>query len=253
MASFWPLLSDYGAVSETHSFVSFDAAPSPVPPPRPRRGYELEWQFLYQAALRCSLLRHYLVRLSKALHEGEVAAAALSPEALARLCDAVLLGSASERLSCHLHLFASPFSQGQLQDCFYMLLEPEVEAAQSALLALSDLHPEARRALPKFTATYLLDRFELNVKSRCLFAWSDPDYKGFNQLSADLLVPLPQVLNSRRLYFPEGLAVASSFANDVCAERRMRYHDRREVNESLRNGAVFFAVCVLLDSLIQGL
>ena len=251
MQNYWPLLAHYGSSSLAHTFVSYDLPMAPISP-RPRRGYELAWQFPAQTALRCGLLRHYLLRLSRALQDGDIKPASLEEAHLVMMCDAVLRGSSSERLYCHLHLFDDSFSQGQLQDAFYILFEPEVEAVQAALMALTDVHPDVRRAVPKFSSTYLLDRFELNVKSRCLFAWSDPNYKGFNQLNKDLMVPLADVLKSRQLYFPEGLAVGHQFANDVTADQRLMYHDRRDLHESLRNGAVFFVICVVLDGAIQG-
>jgi hypothetical protein len=249
--------AEYGRTSKTLQFVSYDA-PVPAVPVRVERGYELQWQFEAQTCLRIALLRQYLDRLRRGVEDGDVRAERLignQAEKLLRLCDAVLLGSSSERLLEHLLLFDSDFSQGALQDAFYLLYEPEIVAVVNTLAAVEGLHPDYHKktGLAKFSATYLLDRFELNVKSRCVLAWSDPNYKGFNALPDSVRVPLPDLLPSRAQYFEQGLAVGHTFVQDLMAERRLHYFDRSEMRESVRNGAVFIAVVSVLDALIRGL
>jgi hypothetical protein len=87
------------------------------------------------------LLREYLARLRRAVVDGDVSAKRLlGPTALPRLVDAVLLGTASERVVEHLRLCCPEeaedkqfMTHGQLQDAFYVLFEPEVAAARAML------------------------------------------------------------------------------------------------------------------------
>lgn len=252
--------ADYGRTSKALQFVSFDA-PVPAVPVPVERGYELKWQFEAQTCLRLALLREYLSRLRRGVVDGDVRSERLvGPRAdkLLRLCDAVLLGSASERLLEHLVLFddeAGNFSQGSLQDAFYLLYEPEVQTVVSALMTVDDLHADHRKkkGVVKFASTYLLDRLELNVKSRCVLAWCDPNYKGFNALPDTVRASLPEILSSRAQYFEQGLAVGHTLIHDVMADRRLHFFDRGEMRESVRNGAVFIACVSVLDALIRGL
>jgi len=252
--------AEYGCTSRALQFVSFDA-PVPAVPVPVERGYELKWQFGAQTCLRLALLRSYLARLRRGVADGDVKAerlVGLRADKLLRLCDAVLLGSASERLLEHLLLFDDEmggFSQGSLQDALYLLYEPEVQTVLSALLAVDELHADLRRkkGVVKFASTYLLDRLELNVKSRCVLAWCDPNYKGFNALPDTTRASLPELLSSRAQYFEQGLAVGHAFVQDIMADRRLHYFDRGEMRESVRHGAVFIACVSVLDALIRGL
>ena len=302
-------LRGYGALSGACQFVPYDAPPRSLSASasgttagtgagtrRPERGYELEWQFGAQAALRVLLLKDYLARLRRAVAEGDLPARRLlGGAALPRLVDAVLLGSASERVLEHM-LVCSPepaaaataataaaaaataatataaatsataatasaaaaagepsFTPGQLQDAFYLLYEPEVATALTLLAAPAELKPDHRKALAKLSNAYLLDRFELNVKSRCVFAWSDPNYRGFDALDVRLAKPLSVLLEARGAYFEAGLGVGAALANDFTADRRLFYHDKKEFRENVRNGFVFFVIVSSLDWLIRGL
>lgn len=260
LTDYHSIQAEYGRTSKALQFVSFDA-PVPAVPVPVERGYELKWQFESQTCMRLALLRSYLARLRRGVADGDVKAERLvGPRAdkLLRLCDAVLLGSASERLLEHLLLFDDEmggFSQGSLQDALYLLYEPEVQTVLSALLAVDELHADLRKkkGVVKFASTYLLDRLELNVKSRCVLAWCDPSYKGFNALPDTTRASLPELLSSRAQYFEQGLAVGHAFVQDIMADRRLHYFDRGEMRESVRNGAVFIACVSVLDALIRGL
>ena len=64
------------------------------------------------------------------------------------------------------------FNPYQLQTAMYGILEPETISTAKGLLMLKGLHKEHVKGIFKFLKSYLLDKVELNVKSRCIFAWS---------------------------------------------------------------------------------
>lgn len=59
-----------------------------------------------------------------------------------------------------------------LQELFYAMLEPEVHIASKTFLMLKGTHKDHKKKLEVYCKTYLLDKLELNKKSRCVFAWS---------------------------------------------------------------------------------
>jgi hypothetical protein len=72
-----------------------------------------------------------------------------------------------------MHMYGPTFTQNTLQSCFYTLYNAEVDSTVHALtnLPLAAMK-EHKKALPKSARVYLLDKLELNSKSRCVFAWS---------------------------------------------------------------------------------
>lgn len=64
------------------------------------------------------------------------------------------------------------FTQALLQSSYYSLLEPEVAAVTEACTTVLEDSTDHVKAIKKVTPIYLLDKLELNVKSRCVFAWS---------------------------------------------------------------------------------
>jgi hypothetical protein len=64
------------------------------------------------------------------------------------------------------------FTQGLLQSTFYSILEPEVATATEVCRIVLESSKDHVKAIKKVTPIYLLDKLELNVKSRCVFAWS---------------------------------------------------------------------------------
>ena len=60
----------------------------------------------------------------------------------------------------------------KLQTCFYAIFDPVVLSSTEHITGLATLPPAHKKLLPKFSKTFLLDKFELNAKSRCLFAWT---------------------------------------------------------------------------------
>ena len=65
----------------------------------------------------------------------------------------------------------------------------------------------------KFSKEYLLDSIELNVKTRMTFHFADPSFKGFTPYPETATLPLENVCDSRRRYFPEGLTLGADFAD----------------------------------------
>lgn len=64
------------------------------------------------------------------------------------------------------------FTQGILQSTYYSLLEPEVATVTEAARTVLEASKDHIKTIKKVTPIYLLDKLELNVKSRCVFAWS---------------------------------------------------------------------------------
>jgi hypothetical protein len=77
----------------------------------------------------------------------------------------------------HIEFFRSKYSQYQLQDCFYALYDAEVATVLSAFLSVKGLTKKDIKTINAFARTFLLDKLELNVKSRCVFSWSGEDKK----------------------------------------------------------------------------
>jgi hypothetical protein len=245
-------LRSYGTLSAARQFASWgDDLPRALQP-RPKRGYELEWQFTAQTILRVALLRDYLVKLREALTRGDLPEGRLLGDlTMSRLADAILLGSSSERLWEHLKLYGDELAPGALQDALYTLYEPEVQVALAAFSAPAEFLPDNLKKLPKNASVYLLDRFELNVKARCIIAWTDTKFNSNDDLPAK--VSLEKLLAVRAQYFDVCLAVAHQFAQDCTADRRLLHHDRKEWRESFRNGLIFIGIVGTLDYFIQSL
>lgn len=171
------------------------------------------------------------------------------------------------------------FNQFKLQESFYDLFEPELESCRRAFMSVKTLQKHHKKKFPKFSKDYLLDKLELNVKSRCVFAWSgvatieyvfirllliwlmdsifpcsiDSEYTGFKPLPDDHVILAEDALRSRQLYFKEATTVASGFMTDYCAEMRIMYEDRRDFYATVRNGVIFIVGTCLLDWLVCGI
>jgi hypothetical protein len=72
----------------------------------------------------------------------------------------------------HIEFFGDKFTQYQLQDCFYALYEAEVATVLTAFLSIKKLKKQDIKKIKAFARVFLLDKLELNVKSRCVFSWS---------------------------------------------------------------------------------
>ena len=85
----------------------------------------------------------------------------------------MLIVSCFDRISIeHIQLYGSALTQAKLQDCFYALLEPEIETSSGLLLMQPHLHKDHKKKVPAFAKSYLLDKAEVNMKTRCVLAWS---------------------------------------------------------------------------------
>ena len=125
-----------------------------------------------EAAIRLYLARQYFRRLRKACDDKDLDIKVLDTPLLQRLLDVVMRGTASERIEAHMHLYGPELNQERLQECFYSLYEPEVHTCAQLFLLNAAVHKHHRKNMPKFARTYLLDKAELNVKLRCVLAWS---------------------------------------------------------------------------------
>lgn len=153
-------------------------------------------------------------------------------------------------------------TQAKLQDCFYSLLEPEIEACSSLLLMQPHLHKDHKKKIPAYAKSYLLDKAEVNMKTRCVLAWSgeyfyvfltnvliyaDPTFTGFKPHPDDYAAPLEDLLKSRNLYFKECTNMGKQFVNDVISDRKQLYDDKLETRVTMAKGTIFFIVICLMD------
>jgi hypothetical protein len=181
------------------------------------------------------------------LTNGELKYSSINENKLMQICDAFLIGKASDRILEHLSLYASEFNQWQMQDSFYQIYEQEVSAVAKIFLLVRGLRKIHFKTIPKYSASYLLDVLDLNMKSRCVFAWSDPTFTGLKPLPDDHIIALDTLLISRRLYFNDSLDIGSTFAKDYLGARRAVYADRKDTKDTLTNGFYFTIVTCLLD------
>lgn len=206
----------------------------------------LYWK--YEAALKIQLCKHYILRLGKAVEDGELILSNVTDYTAlaARLLDVCLLGSGSERISEHLQLYGSAISQQQLQESFYVLFEPEILACTS-LTQIKALHKHHVKGIHRFSKAYLLDSLELNVKSRCLFSWSVPTFSGFKPLPDDHKLDIETILRERRTFFSVSDKIGEQFLEDYLSKRRSYYYDREENWETLKMGLLFLVGTCALD------
>jgi hypothetical protein len=122
--------------------------------------------------LRIQFAREYFKRHRKAVFDASISTESLTPDKFAQLLDVVLRGTASERIETQLNMFGPELNQERLQECFYALYEPEVQTCTALFLQNPTLHPHHKKNLPVFAKTYLLDKHDLNMKLRCILAWS---------------------------------------------------------------------------------
>ena len=169
-------------------------------------------------------------------------------------------------------------TQHQLQENFYAVLEPEINALVSFNNLIKEAHPHHKKRLTKYAKTYLLDVAELNMKSRCVFCWTgliyitnilvflfnivnflsydylisltEPTYSGFSPLPDIHMLPRDDIIKGRRKYFPESDHVALTFMKDYIGERRLYYHNIVENRQTMRSGFIFFIVTCILDVIV---
>eukprot|EP01038_Epipyxis_sp_PR26KG_P011535 gene11535-15451_t len=186
-------------------------------------------------AVRIQFAIHYFNRIKESILTKELDFKVMTESQLNRLVDVILLGTSSERIAEHLTLFGqvnNQFNQELLQESFYSLYEPEIETCLSLFKRISNnenVHKHHIKRLPKFGNTYLLDKLELNAKARCVLAWSDPNYSGFNSVPKGHSMPLDAVIKGS------------------LAQRRIYYYEKQDDRETLQLGFVFFVVTCLAD------
>ena len=193
-----------------------------------------------------------------------------------------------ECIIAHLRLYGPQMAPWQLQNSFYLLLGAEIDAicsywlkdlgtytlpgkvtptstptsptptpvppADAAEVKLgAQLDKEHAKKIAQFRAEYLLDRLEVNVKSRCVFAWTDPHFRGFKPVEETQLAAVEDVLVSRRMFFPEALSVGKQFVMDYVGNRRTHYNEKREFRRNAKLGAWFLLGTCVLDIIVSTL
>lgn len=138
-----------------------------------------------------------------------------------------------------------------LQSCFYTLLEPEIIVVSKAYLSVHQsnqkVYKKFEKNISKFTNSYLLDTLDLNTKSRCVFAWSDPEFNGFKPIPDDRSLNKQFLLDGIDKYFKEAEDIGHKFISDLIGERRMYYEDNREFSSTIRYGVVFVICTCMID------
>jgi hypothetical protein len=228
-----------------------------------------KWRWNCETALRLSVIQLYYNRLLTAIDAGDIAIDNIHDDkdskdskdskdnkedkinlkVLLNLSEVFLIGSGNDRIEQHLALYPTKIDQAQLQDAFYMLYEPEVEACTSALTIVKGKHKDYIKMIPKFSKTYLLDRLELNVKSRCVFCWSDPAFAGIKPPEDDHQIDVKTLLESRKEFFDEGHEIGSHCIGLISSDRRQHYADAKEFNQDAKRGFAFFIGCCVLDGI----
>lgn len=211
-----------------------------------------EASFEFSASLRLLLLQNYLSTLSKVISEDQLPWSTITEKRLTLLCEAHIRGSGSERVAEHMAMYKEALTLAELQECYFALCDPEVETVKTVLLSLPGLLKDHKKKIPKFSKFYLLDFPEVTVKARCVFAWSDPDFKNFKPLADDHRVPLATLIRSTDEFFPDLKRVGRKYVDHYKGERALHYADKDEMKEYRRYGFVFFVCTVLLDGYLMG-
>ena len=207
------------------------------------------------AALKLLALKKYCEGMEAALQEGYVV---VQPSKLAAplfpLIDAALLGTGSERLVEHMRLCGETFTQQQLQSSLYLALEPDVAATTEVLLEQVSMDEKKRKELDKYAKTYLLDVVELNVKSRCVFNWSSPNFLlngGVKPVEDDDTLVVGDLTAGRHEFFPEAASTGAMFHKDYTGKRREVYEKKRQNNKTMWNGIYFFMGTMVFDFVVM--
>jgi hypothetical protein len=174
---------------------------------------------------------------------------------LARLIDASLQGTPTERLNQHLMIFSGAqatdgLNQEELQANFYTLLEPEIFATENLLYRLDYMTRKQKKALKKYASTYLLDVFELNVKSRCVFNWVHPNYDGLKAVEEETKLDASTLCRGVREFFPEAAVATATFLGDYTGTRRAHHEQAKDDKQTLRYGAIFFILTFVMDMVV---
>jgi len=205
------------------------------------------------AGLRLLMFKKYCLAMESAAREGVVEL--VVPRRIALLntvVDANLLGTAPERHVEHMRLFeGGTMTQEGVQSCLYLTLEPEVEAATELLREQPQITKKVRKALDKYSKTYLLDIAEVNVKSRCIFNWSHPAYAGLKPVEEDSVLGVDVLAKGRQEFFPESNDVAAMFHKDYVGVRKLFWEKKRDNRSTLKKGAWFFMGTMVLDLIVQ--
>jgi len=209
-----------------------------------------EQQMIKQLYYRLTFTKHYLKSLEQSIKHGTIPSKNVEKK-LSALIDCSLRGTSAERILEHLFLYGTELHQDTLQLAFYALYEPEIQTTATLL----PLYPFQRQKKQmkihtKLASTYLLDKLELNTKTRCVFAWSDPTYTGFKPLPDSFLMPTAELARGRRSFFPDGERVAKFFMETVKDNLQEEENNHTENQENLRNGTYFFIATCFLDWIV---
>ena len=162
-----------------------------------------------------------------------------------------LLGTGAERVHTHMRLFANDFNSEELQQCFNCIFMPEILSAQLTLRKQPVWTKLEDKKIDKFASSYLLDQFELGMKGRCVFNYIHPDYHGITPVDENARLDVNQLCASRQLYFQDATTVSTAFVNDYMTIRREYWSNKKEKNDNLKYGALFFLATCVFDYLVM--
>lgn len=74
-------------------------------------------------------------------------------------------------------------TQNRLQEAFYAIYDPEIAASLDLFCEFKKADKKYVKSVRRFASTYLLDKLELNTKSRCVFCWSGKPSQALFSLS----------------------------------------------------------------------
>lgn len=210
-----------------------------------------------QTSLRLINLQYYCKNLLEMKQSDQDALPLKVPPSHVKfIIDSFLLGTGAERVSGHLRMIGAgnlPFTQAVLQSTYYSILEPEVAIASEAAIKILESSKNHVKSLKKMAPIYLLDKLEVNVKSRCVFAWSDPKYRGYEPLDDDQVVLAEDIYKGSHYYFPEAASVGKHFIEKYISDQQMLFYDINENRTNLRYGVLFFIATCIVDNVIVAL
>lgn len=201
-----------------------------------------------ELSLRLFHTYQYFQRFLKSCKDQELSLNEITTNEIIHLLDVLLRGNTDERIVYHMLLYEKEqFNQERLQEAFYSLYESEIQTCTLLLLMNPNLHKHHVKKLPIYSKTYLLDKADLNMKLRCVLAWSDPKYSGFQPIAKEFNMSTSILIQSRRQFYPEGTNIATQYIKDYISTREEYYNNKEEFNDNFRKGVLFMIATLLLD------
>jgi hypothetical protein len=82
------------------------------------------------------------------------------------------------------------------------------------------------------------------------FVVEDPKFEGFKPIEEDRFLSRVTILSGSKEFFKEADSISYKHISDFLSERIVFYVEKKEFNDNIRKGTVFFFVTCLLDWII---